>query len=61
MPDTLTSTMSPGARGPTPPGVPVAITSPGSRVITWAIQRMTVSMEKIMSRMGADCLLTPFT
>src|SRR3954463_746062 len=32
-PDTSTSTRSPSTRGPTPDGVPVSITSPGSRVI----------------------------
>src|SRR5580700_7381038 len=37
MPVTLTSTTSPGASVPTPEGVPVAITSPGSSVITCAM------------------------
>src|SRR4029450_1907172 len=33
-PSTSTSTRSPGSSGPTPAGVPVRSTSPGSRVIT---------------------------
>ena len=33
-PDTVTSTVSPSTMGPTPAGVPVRITSPGSRVNT---------------------------
>ena len=37
------------ASGPTPEGVPVAITSPGSSVITCAIQRIITSTEKIIS------------
>ena len=32
---TSTATRSPGSMGPTPSGVPVVITSPGSNVITW--------------------------
>src|SRR5712691_3468277 len=34
-PGISTSTMSPGASGPTPAGVPVAIRSPGSSVMAW--------------------------
>src|SRR6202022_3907304 len=39
IPATLTSTTSPATSGPTPAGVPVAITSPGYRVIMREIQR----------------------
>src|SRR5580692_4942908 len=38
-PSTLTSTTSPATSGPTPAGVPVAIKSPGLRVMTREIQR----------------------
>src|SRR5713101_6913659 len=38
-PATLTSTVSPATNGPTPAGVPVAITSPGAKVIMREIQR----------------------
>ena len=37
MPETVTSTSSPTSMGPTPSGVPVRITSPGSSVITEAM------------------------
>ncbi len=36
-PLTVTSTTSPAASGPTPEGVPVAMTSPGKSVIIWDI------------------------
>src|SRR5579859_8397 len=36
-PLTVTSTTSPAASGPTPEGVPVAMTSPGRSVIIWDI------------------------
>ena len=36
-PLTDTSTTSPDSSGPTPDGVPVMITSPASRVMTWLI------------------------
>src|ERR1700687_734900 len=39
IPATLTSATSPATSGPTPAGVPVAITSPGSSVIMREIQR----------------------
>src|ERR1700682_3232579 len=39
IPATLTSTTSPATSGPTPAGVPVAITSPGYRGIIRDIQR----------------------
>ena len=61
MPLTLTSTVSPATIGPTPPGVPVAITSPGSRVITAVIQRMTTSIGKIISPTVAYCFTWPLT
>src|SRR6202140_4180123 len=38
-PATLTSTVSPATSGPTPAGVPVAMTSPGIKVIMREIQR----------------------
>src|ERR1700739_103745 len=40
IPETETSTLSPATIGPTPAGVPVAITSPGTRVIIREIQRI---------------------
>ena len=41
MPETSTSTVSPGCMGPTPAGVPVAITSPGSRVMEAVMKEMS--------------------
>jgi hypothetical protein len=40
IPETETSIVSPAVRGPTPAGVPVAITSPGNRVIMRESQRI---------------------
>ena len=55
-PSILTSTTSPGLILPMPDGVPVAITSPGSKVITSEIKLTTSSNPKIMSLVRADCL-----
>ena len=41
MPETSTSTVSPGCMGPTPAGVPVEITSPGSRVMEAVMKEMS--------------------
>src|SRR5262249_21736031 len=41
MPSMRTSTLSPGRIGPLPPGVPVAMTSPGCRVMTADTRAMT--------------------
>src|ERR1700730_14358264 len=60
MPLTLTSIVSPATNCPTPAGVPVAITSPGSSVITCAIHLIITSMEKIISAMRSDCFFSPF-
>jgi len=46
MPSMRTSTRSPGRSGPTPAGVPVAITSPASRVMTADTRATTSSTGK---------------
>src|SRR5439155_9879060 len=48
-PGISTSTTSPGASGPTPAGVPVAIKSPGSRVMTCETTDTSARMENTMS------------
>src|SRR5690606_30731609 len=49
MPGTSTSTESPPTNAPTPAGVPVRITSPGSSVNAAVTYSMIVGMSKIMS------------
>jgi hypothetical protein len=46
IPGISTSTMSPLFNGPTPDGVPVAMTSPGSSVITAVIYSISAGMGK---------------
>src|SRR6266480_3043039 len=60
------STMSPGRRNsprgrPTPSGVPVAITSPGSSVRIALAAAMSAATSSIMSEVLACCLRFPFT
>src|SRR5437667_5967 len=49
-----TSTRSPGRSGPTPAGVPVVITSPGSSVITWETRATRSSIGKTISLVLED-------
>src|SRR2546429_9721696 len=60
-PGISTSTTSPGASGPTPAGVPVAIRSPGSRVMTCETTHTSVTMENTMSRARPCWRCLPFT
>ena len=60
-PSTVTSTVSPGCNGPTPAGVPVAIRSPGSSVITCEMKWMSTSSGKRKSTVVPFCRIWPFT
>src|SRR5215469_10128950 len=60
-PATETSTVSPPESVPTPAGVPVAITSPGIKVIIREIQRTRNSTGYAISEVFPDCRLCPFT
>src|SRR4029079_12724871 len=60
MPSIETSTSSPGCIGPTPSGVPVRITSPGSSVITDVMWATRVGMSKIRSLVEPSCTRSPF-
>ena len=60
-PGISTSTTSPGASGPTPAGVPVAIRSPGSRVMTPLMYDNKSGIEKIISLVRPRCRSTPLT
>ncbi len=55
------STRSPAFSGPTPDGVPVEITSPGSNVITWLMNDTSVGISKINFDVEDDCRRWPFT
>ena len=46
---------------PTPAGVPVAITSPGTRVIPADSAAISVGMAKIIWLTGAACRTSPLT
>ena len=58
-PSIETSTSSPGCIGPTPSGVPVRITSPGSSVITLVMWATRVGMSKIRSLVEPSCTRSP--
>src|SRR5580658_4714454 len=60
-PLTLTSTTSPATSGPTPAGVPVAIKSPGKRVITREIQRTRNATGYAISEVLPDWRSAPLT
>lgn len=53
--------VSPGFTGPTPLGVPVRMTSPGSKVKYWLMYEISDGMLKIMSFVLPCCLSTSFT
>src|SRR4030042_1306639 len=55
----LTSTTSSGFIRPTPDGVPVAMTSPGSSVITPEIKLISLDIPKIRSLVEADWRSSP--
>ena len=57
MPETSTSTVSPGCMGPTPAGGPVAITSPGSRVMEAVMKEMS-ARTPVMSYSVLPCCTT---
>ena len=46
---------------PTPPGVPVAITSPGSSSVKPVRYSMMVGMSKIIKSVGARCISLPLS
>src|SRR5579872_3958865 len=50
-----------GLHGPTPGGVPVAIKSPGNRVITWEMKRIITSSGKMKSRVVPCWRTSPLT
>jgi hypothetical protein len=57
----VTDTSSPCCSGPTPAGVPVRITSPGSSVMTWLTNAIRVGTSCTISEVRACCLISPFT
>ena len=59
MPAIEISTSSPTFMGPTPSGVPVRITSPGSSVITLETWATSVGTSKIRSVVLPSCLRSP--
>jgi hypothetical protein len=61
IPSIETVTSSPAASGPTPSGVPVAMTSPGNRVMICEMKPTSSATPKIILETGADCLRTPLT
>src|SRR5579864_6067441 len=61
MPASTISTVSPGCIGPTPAGVPVAITSPGISVITRDTHGIITSTGKTIALKAECCFLTPFS
>ena len=60
-PCTLTIMRSPGTSGPTPDGVPVVMTSPGSRVQKRVSHSITSGTGKISSRVLECCRFSPLT
>ena len=61
MPSISTSTTSPGSTAPTPAGVPVQITSPGSNVITRDTNDTSCTGPKIISLVFASWVTSPLT
>ena len=59
-PDISTTTSSPGLMGPTPGGVPVAMISPGRRVITCETKETISETGNIMFFVVPFCLSFPF-
>src|SRR5260370_3305805 len=57
----VTETSSPSVSGPTPAGVPVSRTSPGSSVITWLTYAISPGTSHSISDVRACCLTSPFT
>src|SRR5690606_20505735 len=60
MPDISTLILSPIFIGPTPEGVPVMMTSPGSSVMIELTNSMMKNVGKIMSDVVESCLTMPF-
>src|SRR6185312_8490075 len=61
IPSTSTSTTSPSAMGPTPSGVPVSTTSPGSNVMKVVTYSSSAAMPNTMSSVEARCTTSPFS
>ena len=61
MPSTVTDTESPGCIGPTPSGVPVRTTSPGSRVVNAVMCSISRGMSKTRSAVRASCFTSPLS
>jgi hypothetical protein len=61
IPSITISTVSPALRGPMPSGVPVAMTSPGSKVMMPEIKLINLGLPKIRSHVLPDCFISPFT
>ena len=67
-PSTVTSMTSPGVSQtggvrapPTPPGVPVAITSPGTSVVNEEKYSTALGTSTISCAVRADCMISPFS
>jgi hypothetical protein len=59
-PSIATEIVDPAGIGPIPAGVPVKITSPGSKVITFVTNSIISGVLKIISEIVADCFTWPF-
>jgi hypothetical protein len=61
IPSTVTATSSPACSGPTPAGVPVRTTSPGSSVIVWLTHETQAATSRSMSAVVPSCFTSPLT
>ena len=61
MPSISTLTVSPSSIGPTPAGVPVRMTSPGSSVITPDMNAIWVGRSWIIWLVRPSCTISPLT
>ena len=61
MPAIFTVKVSPPFSGPTPDGVPVAMTSPGSSVMTLETNATICGTVKISCRVFDACFFSPFS
>ena len=61
MPGISTSTVSPFSIGPTPAGVPVRTTSPGSRVIASVMKASSSAAPRMRREVLLRCFSSPFS
>ena len=59
MPSTVTVTSWPGSIGPTPSGVPVRMTSPGSRVVYEEMNATISAIPRTRSEVFPSCTSSP--